>query len=113
MAQLLPLAIARFKTAGLRDLGQSAPYFHTGGAAELEDGRDALRDDVGGGTRVVVRNGDPELSRVAITADDVTALTAFLRALERRLRLSFASPLIRVIPETPGKPEEFSKHQRN
>ena len=28
-----------------------------------------------------VRNGDPELSRVAITADDVTALTAFLRAL--------------------------------
>ena len=28
-----------------------------------------------------VRNGDAELARIAITADDVTALTAFLRAL--------------------------------
>ncbi len=29
-----------------------------------------------------VRNADPELLRIAIPADDVTALTAFLRALD-------------------------------
>jgi hypothetical protein len=81
MAQLLPLAIARFKTAGLRDLGQSAPYFHTGGAADLDA---AVRHYVATSAAArasSVRNGDPELSRVAITADDVRALTAFLGAL--------------------------------
>jgi hypothetical protein len=80
-AELLPLAIARFKTAGLRDLGQSAPYFHTGSAAALDDAvrhyvrASALARDAG------VRNGDPELGRIAIGDDDVTALAAFLRAL--------------------------------
>jgi cytochrome c peroxidase len=80
-AELLPLAVARFKTAGLRDLGQSAPYFHNGSAGGLED---AVRHyarasaDARGGT---VRNGDGELARIAIREADVAALAAFLRAL--------------------------------
>src|SRR5262249_25171864 len=80
-AGMLALSIARFKTAGLRDLGQSAPYFHNRSADALED---AVRHYVTtspvvrGGT---VRNGDSELVRMALTDADVTSLTAFLRAL--------------------------------
>jgi hypothetical protein len=82
MAQLLPLAIARFKTAGLRDLGQSPPYFHTGGAADLDAAVQHYVTTSAGARAGSVRNGDPELARIAITAGDVTALTAFLRALD-------------------------------
>jgi cytochrome c peroxidase len=82
MAELLPLAIARFKTAGLRDLGQSAPYFHTGGAADLDAVVMHYLTASAAARASSVRNGDPELRRIAITADDVTALTAFLRALD-------------------------------
>ena len=81
VAQLLPLAIARFKTAGLRDLGQSPPYFHTGGAADLDAAVRHYVTTSAAARAASLRNGDPELLRVAITADDVTALTAFLRAL--------------------------------
>ncbi|BCA56145.1 hypothetical protein W02_32850 [Nitrospira sp. KM1] len=34
---LLDRAIARFKTPGLRDLGHSAPYMHTGQFDTIED----------------------------------------------------------------------------
>jgi cytochrome c peroxidase len=81
VADILPLVIARFKTAGLRDLGQSAPYFHTGAADTLEDAvrhyilmSSAARDGH-------VRNGDAQLSRIAVGPSDVTNLAAFLRAL--------------------------------
>src|SRR5712691_3620165 len=33
----LPLTVALFKTASMRDLGQSNPYFHSGAADTLED----------------------------------------------------------------------------
>jgi hypothetical protein len=81
LSVLLPLAIARFKTAGLRDLGQSPPYFHTGGAADLDAAVRHYVTTSAAARALSVRNGDAELSRIAITADDVTALTAFLRAL--------------------------------
>jgi hypothetical protein len=81
LAQLLPLAIARFKTAGLRDLGQSAPYFHTGQAATLEDTARHYLTTSTAARAGMVRNGDSELARIAISADDVTSLAAFLRAL--------------------------------
>jgi len=81
MATLLPLAIARFKTAGLRDLGQSPPYFHTGGAADLDEAVRHYVTTSAAARAASVRNGDSELLRIAITANDVTALTAFLRAL--------------------------------
>ena len=82
MAQLLPLAIARFKTAGLRDLGQSPPYFHTGGAPDLEGAVMHYATTSAAARASSVRNGDPELRRIAISAADATALTAFLRALD-------------------------------
>ena len=82
VAQLLPLAIARFKTAGLHDLGQSAPYFHTGRAAELEDAPRHYLTMSAAARAGSVRNGDSELTRIALTADDVTSLAAFLRALD-------------------------------
>jgi cytochrome c peroxidase len=78
---LLPKAIARFKTPGLRDLGHSAPYFHSGRQHTLEDvGRfyqgmaDLARDGR-------VRNGAPELGGIALAAEDIAPLSAFLRAL--------------------------------
>ncbi|HEY7376941.1 MAG TPA: hypothetical protein VIF57_32580 [Polyangia bacterium] len=80
-ADMLALSIARFKTAGLRDLGQSAPYFHNGSADTLED---AVRHYVTTSTAVqagTVRNGAAELDRMALIDADVTSLTAFLRAL--------------------------------
>jgi hypothetical protein len=81
VAEMLPLAIARFKTAGLRDLGQSAPYFHNGGADTLEDAvRHYVRTSAAA-RATSIRNGDSELSRIALTQSDATNLAAFLRAL--------------------------------
>jgi cytochrome c peroxidase len=78
----LGAAIALFKTPGLRDLGHSAPYLHTGEADTLEDvvGRyvEAARLARDG----VLRNAAPELRRMTIGADDVEPLVAFLRALD-------------------------------
>ena len=81
VAALLPFAIARFKTSPLRDLGQSAPYFHAGIAPTLEDAVRHYVNVSAGARAATVRNGDGELERIAITGADVTALTAFLRAL--------------------------------
>lgn len=81
VAQLLPLAIALFKTAGLRDLGQSAPYFHTGRAPALEDAIRHYLTASAAARAGAVRNADGELARIALTGADVSALTAFLRAL--------------------------------
>jgi cytochrome c peroxidase len=80
-AELLPLAIARFKTAGLRDLGQSAPYFHNGSADALEDAVRHYVTTSAAARTATVRNGDGALARVAIAEADVAALAAFLRAL--------------------------------
>lgn len=81
VAELLPHAIARFKTATLRDLGQSAPYFHTGNAPDVGDAVvHYLRTSLAA-RRGELRNGDPELARIAILDADAAPLTAFLRAL--------------------------------
>lgn len=78
---LLPRTIAWFKAPGLRDLGQGAPYFHTGAADALEDvlahyERFSTRARAG-----LVRNPAPELLGVALVDEDRAALAAFLRAL--------------------------------
>jgi len=80
-AELLPLSVARFKTAGLRDLGQSAPYFHNGGAAALEDAVRHYVTTSAAARAATVRNGDGQLARIAIGEAEVAALAAFLRAL--------------------------------
>lgn len=78
---LLTKTIAVFKTPGLRDLGHSAPYLHTGRMNGLEDvvrfyGRfsNLMREGK-------VRNGAPELARVYLSDEDVSPLAAFLRSL--------------------------------
>jgi cytochrome c peroxidase len=78
---LLAHSVATFKTPGLRDLGQSAPYFHTGQAETIEAVIDhyiavAALARPGG-----VRNGAPELAGIALASDDRAALAAFLRSL--------------------------------
>jgi cytochrome c peroxidase len=78
---LLDLAIARFKTPALRDLGHSAPYLHTGRADTLEQilGLYAQFSSLARGGRM--RNPAPELSGMALGGADVAALAAFLRSL--------------------------------
>jgi cytochrome c peroxidase len=78
---LLPASVAVFKTPGLRDLGHSAPYMHTGQFDTLEQivtfyqvSSDLERADR-------LRNGDRELSGIRLTDQDVSPLTAFLKAL--------------------------------
>jgi len=78
----LPRTIGRFRTAGLRDLGHSWPYLHTGRMEKLEDVlhfyvRMAALERSG-----QLRNGDPELGRIRLDEQDVAALVAFLRALD-------------------------------
>lgn len=78
---LLDRSIARFKTPGLRDLGHSAPFMHNGQFDTLEQVIDFYRDTSDLQRAAHLRNGDRELGGIALTAQDVVALTAFLKAL--------------------------------
>lgn len=78
---LLERSIAAFKTPGLRDLADSAPYLHDGSLDTLEDvtafyARTAALARAGS-----LRNADPRLANIAINAQDQADLAAFLRAL--------------------------------
>lgn len=79
---LLPTAIARFKTPGLRDLSHSAPYMHTGQLDTLED---IIGFYVGGSNQArlgTLRNGANALRGIAlIPANDRGPLVAFLKSL--------------------------------
>jgi len=81
IASLLPMTVALFKTPGLRDLGQSAPYLHTGQEDTLEAVINFYIRASALARAGALRNAAPELSGVALTGDDVTPLAAFLRAL--------------------------------
>jgi cytochrome c peroxidase len=79
---LLRSSVARFKTPGLRDLGHSLPLMHDGGF-------DSVRAVLGFYRRVShlartgsLRNGDPEISGIALAERDVAALEAFLLSLD-------------------------------
>jgi hypothetical protein len=78
---LLDRAIARFKTPGLRDLGHSAPYMHTGQFDTLEDSINFYRGVSNQARAGTLRNGDPQLQGIALTAADVASLAAFLKSL--------------------------------
>jgi len=80
-ATLLDRAIARFKTPGLRDLGHSAPFMHNGQFDTLEQVVDFYREISDLQRTGDLRNGARELAGIALTAQDVVPLTAFLRAL--------------------------------
>lgn len=79
--QGLASTIAQFKTPVLRDLVDSEPYFHNGGAVKFDD---AVRHYVrmsqlsfAGG----MRNAPPEFANMSLSEDDVAALVAFLQSL--------------------------------
>jgi hypothetical protein len=78
---LLDRAIARFKTPGLRDLGHSAPYMHTGQFNTLEEIITFYRDTSTLARAGTLRNGAQELRGIALTTADGMSLAAFLRAL--------------------------------
>ncbi len=80
-ADLLPLTLARFKTPGVRDLGQSGPYLHTGRMDTVEDVIEFYRQFSDLTRAGQNRNGDAELNGIALTEADVTPLAAFLKAL--------------------------------
>jgi hypothetical protein len=78
---LLDQTIATFKTPGLRDLGHSGPYLHTGRA-------DALGNVIGLYAKFSnlaregkMRNADPLLESIALKPSDGEALVAFLKSL--------------------------------
>jgi cytochrome c peroxidase len=80
-ASLLPTSIALFKTPGLRDLGQSPPYLHTGQKDTLEDVIEFYITASALARAGELRNAAPELGGMALTDDDVAPLAAFLRSL--------------------------------
>jgi hypothetical protein len=81
---LLPTAIARFKTPGLRDLSHSAPYMHTGKFDTLED-IIGFYAGVSNQARLgTLRNGANALRGIALRpppANDLALLVAFLKSL--------------------------------
>ncbi len=79
--KLLQQSIARFKTPGLRDLGHSAPYNHTGQADTLAD---VIRLDMKNANLArngELRNADRELKKIGLTEQDIAPLVLFLQSL--------------------------------
>ena len=73
--------VGAFKTPGLRNIALTAPYFHDGSAATLEDvirQKIKISEMVKAGT---LRNPDPEYLVMNISESDVPTLAAFLRTL--------------------------------
>lgn len=79
--EILPHTVALFKTPGLRALGGSAPYMHTGQASTLESVIFFYRFTAEIGRAGELRNGDPEISRIFLGKFDSAPLAAFLRSL--------------------------------
>jgi len=77
----LPLTLALFKTASVRDLGQSNPYFHSGSADTIEDALHFYVTVSALAREGKLRNGSPEIAGIHLSASDVAALAAFLRSL--------------------------------
>lgn len=77
----LSMAVAAFKTATVRNLGQSAPYLHTGAKDTLEDVLSFYLEYSALARQGKLRSADPEMARIQLAGDDVGALAAFLRAL--------------------------------
>lgn len=78
---LLDVAIARFKTPGLRDLGHSAPYMHTGQFDTLDA---VILFYIGSAAQArqgTLRNAAAELHGIALTQQDIEPLVAFLKSL--------------------------------
>lgn len=80
-ADALRGVIGYFKTPGLRDLGQSAPYLHTGKKRELEEVLDLYVSSSNRQRQGRLRNASPELEGMFLSEGDIDPLAAFLRSL--------------------------------
>ena len=67
-----------FKTPGLRNVTKSAPYFHDGGAATLEEAVDFM---LAGGYREGNKHIDPMLAPVTLSDEERKQLLAFIESL--------------------------------
>jgi hypothetical protein len=79
--QGLERTIAEFKTPMLRDLEDSAPYFHNGSALTFEDAVGSYIRNSALARAGLLRYAPPEFAAMSISPDDLTALVAFLKSL--------------------------------
>ena len=80
--ELLDRAIARFKTPGLRDLGHSAPFMHTGQFDTLDNVLQFYREMSDLARAGTLRNGATQLQGIALKPEDIPPLAAFLKSLD-------------------------------
>lgn len=78
---VLPLTVGLFKTASVRDLGQSNPYFHSGAFNTIEDALHFYLDVSELARSGKLRNNSPEIADIHIVDTDIPPLAAFLRSL--------------------------------
>jgi hypothetical protein len=79
--QGLGKTVALFKTPILRDLLDSAPYFHNGSKLMFQDVVSFYINSSALARNGQLRNGAPELLNMSIDQSDITALVAFLNSL--------------------------------
>ena len=79
--QGLASTIAQFKTPMLRDLEDSAPYFHNGSKLTFSDVIDFYVNSSQLARAGLLRNPPPEFQNMSISPADVAALAAFLASL--------------------------------
>ena len=79
--QGLANTIAQFKTPTLRDLEDSAPYFHNGSKGNFTDVVEFYITMSQLARQGNLRNAPREFQGMSLTDDDVTALVAFLKSL--------------------------------
>ena len=68
-----------FKTPTVRDVARTAPYFHHGRFARLEDVVAFYNKGGGRGFGLEVPNQDPDVRPLQLTAEEERALLVFLR----------------------------------
>jgi hypothetical protein len=79
--QGLASTIAQFKTPTLRDLEDSAPYFHNGSKRTFEDVVRFYIQSSDLARRGLLRNPPPEFQGMSLSDSDVASLVAFLKSL--------------------------------
>lgn len=79
--QGLPTTIAQFKTPMLRDLEDSAPYFHNGSKPRFDDVVNFYVASSQLARAGLLRNSPAEFQSMSISSADVSALSAFLASL--------------------------------
>ncbi len=79
--EILDRSLGLVRTPSIRDLGQSAPYTHTGQADRIEDVIQLYLKDSVLARKGQVRNGDPRLKEIQLSQEDMQNLASFLRSL--------------------------------